>query len=104
MRSELVRTRSTSTANSSPPSRATVSHPRVAFSSRLETSISSRSPTAWPSESLTFLKLSRSRNSTAIDSGAEAPDLDGHDAEHDEVHQQRACRSAQRWRNGLKQR
>ena len=52
--------------NSSPPRRAAVSSSRRQFVSRSATAVSSRSPMAWPSESLTFLKRSRSRNSTAI--------------------------------------
>jgi hypothetical protein len=58
--SSSPRTRSSSTANSSPPSRATVSLPRVACRRRTAASASSRSPAAWPNESLTFLKSSRS--------------------------------------------
>ncbi len=52
-------------ANSSPPSRATVSPGRRKERKRRAMEISSRSPTAWPRLSLTFLKRSRSRNSTA---------------------------------------
>ena len=56
---------SQTTTNSSPPSRATVSlawaRPRSGRRARL----SSRSPTPWPSESLTALKSSRSSSSTA---------------------------------------
>ena len=58
-------TSSSSSVNSSPPRRATVSSGRSAASSRCATAISSWSPTWWPSESLTTLKRSRSRNSTA---------------------------------------
>ena len=56
---------SSSSVNSSPPWRATVSPGRSAASMRLATAISRRSPTMWPSESLTSLKRSRSQNSTA---------------------------------------
>ena len=52
-------------ANSSPPSRATVSTPRTTRCKRSVTAQSSASPTGWPSESLTLLKRSRSRNMTA---------------------------------------
>ena len=58
---------STRTANSSPPSRATVSEERVVLTMRCATACSSRSPASWPSESLMFLKLSRSRNMTATE-------------------------------------
>ena len=54
------------TANSSPPMRATVSDARTARCKRRATSISSRSPMWWPSESLTRLKWSRSSIITAI--------------------------------------
>src|SRR5664280_756597 len=47
-------------ANSSPPSRASTSVPRSADRRRSATSRSKASPAAWPSESLTFLKRSRS--------------------------------------------
>jgi len=47
--------------NSSPPNRATVSPGRRTSCRRRATSQSSRSPTAWPRESLTSLKRSRSR-------------------------------------------
>ena len=52
-------------ANSSPPSRPTVSCPRRQLRSRAATSRSSRSPAPWPRLSLTTLKSSRSTNSTA---------------------------------------
>ncbi len=52
------------TTNSSPPRRATVSPGRTVRSSRRATSRSRSSPAPWPSESLTTLKRSRSRNST----------------------------------------
>ena len=51
--------------NSSPASRASVSDVRSLEPSRSATRHSSSSPTAWPSESFTVLKLSRSRNMTA---------------------------------------
>ena len=54
-----------STANSSPPSRATVSVLRTWSDSRRPTCTSSWSPTWWPSESLTSLNRSRSISSTA---------------------------------------
>jgi hypothetical protein len=57
--------RSTSTANSSPPRRETMSSPRTADTIRRPASTSSSSPAAWPKLSLTSLKRSRSRNSTA---------------------------------------
>ena len=59
-------TSSSSTANSSPPSRATESTARTQPTSRAATVLSSSSPSAWPNRSLTALKPSRSRNSTAI--------------------------------------
>ena len=49
-----------STANSSPPSRATVSPERSSLAMRTDTCCSKESPTAWPSVSFTSLKLSRS--------------------------------------------
>src|SRR5712692_2658158 len=52
---------SRSTANSSPPSRATVSPGRMHASSRLETRTSSTSPVIWPRLSLMVLKRSMSR-------------------------------------------
>ena len=61
---------SASTANSSPPSRATVSAARSALRSRSPQISSRRSPAAWPSESLTCLKSSRSRNATTAASPA----------------------------------
>ena len=54
-----------STTNSSPPWRLTVSAPRTADSSRRAASCSTWSPLAWPSVSLICLKLLRSRNSSA---------------------------------------
>ncbi len=54
-----------STTNSSPPRRATVSFSRTICVSRRAASISNWSPPAWPMESLTILKRSRSQNSTA---------------------------------------
>ncbi len=53
------------TTNSSPPRRDKVSPLRMHAVIWLATSLSSRSPTWWPSESLMFLKRSRSTNSTA---------------------------------------
>ncbi len=55
----------TSTANSSPPSRAIESPSRSASWRRRLTSRSSRSPLAWPRVSLTSLKRSRSIMNTA---------------------------------------
>jgi hypothetical protein len=52
-------------ANSSPPSRATTSLSRTTLLRREATSCSTRSPASWPKRSLTFLKLSRSRSSSA---------------------------------------
>ncbi|MNV23767.1 hypothetical protein D3C71_1148010 [compost metagenome] len=52
-------------ANSSPPSRATTSCAEIIETIRLATSTSIWSPAAWPMLSLTSLKRSRSRNSTA---------------------------------------
>ena len=57
---------SSSTANSSPPRRATESPSRTQPSRRSATVFSSSSPAAWPKRSFTDLKPSRSRNSTAI--------------------------------------
>ena len=57
--------RRTSTANSSPPSRATTSSRRTECTSRDATPRSSWSPIACPSVSLTPLKSSRSMNITA---------------------------------------
>ena len=51
--------------NSSPPSRATVSSGRTVARRRVATSRSRASPPAWPMESLTALKWSTSRKSTA---------------------------------------
>src|SRR5476651_1114425 len=51
--------------NSSPPCRLTVSTARTHLTSRAATSLSSRSPTWWPSVSLISLKRSRSRNRMA---------------------------------------
>ena len=53
-------------ANSSPPSRATVSAARAQQRNRSAAEISSRSPSAWPRLSFTRLKSSRSRKSTVI--------------------------------------
>ena len=53
------------TTNSSPPMRTTMSAGRTAARTRLAISCSSLSPTSWPRESLMCLKRSRSRNSTA---------------------------------------
>ena len=55
---------STTTMNSSPPSRARRSVSRSAAVSAALTLFSSSSPIRWPSVSLTFLKRSRSMNST----------------------------------------
>ena len=54
-----------STANSSPPTRATRSAPGTAASRRGPISRSRRSPAAWPSVSLSSLKWSRSISSSA---------------------------------------
>ena len=57
-----------STTNSSPPRRATVSDSRRTIAaSRSATSRSSRSPIGWPSVSLTYLKRSTSISSTLTD-------------------------------------
>jgi hypothetical protein len=53
------------TTNSSPPNRATMSACRQRWRSRRATATSTWSPTAWPSPSLTSLNPSRSQNSTA---------------------------------------
>ena len=58
---------SSRTANSSPPRRAAVSALRSESSMRRATATSSSSPAAWPSESLTVLKRSRSRKITPQD-------------------------------------
>ncbi len=58
-------TSGTSSRNSSPPRRATVSAVRSSEDRRSLTCLSSVSPELWPSVSLTFLKLSRSRYSIA---------------------------------------
>jgi hypothetical protein len=58
-------TSSTMTVNSSPPKRAKVSSGRRHPLRRSPTATSRRSPTSWPKESFTSLKLSRSINSTA---------------------------------------
>jgi hypothetical protein len=50
-------TRSSSTANSSPPNRETVSHPRVAFSRVDATRCSTRSPAACPCVSLMVFEV-----------------------------------------------
>src|SRR5215213_7139501 len=52
-------------ANSSPPRRATVSVSRTQARRRSVTALRRPSPTGWPSVSLTLLKWSRSRQSTA---------------------------------------
>ncbi len=57
---------SSSTPNSSPPSRATVSPGRTQRPSRAPTAARSRSPAAWPRLSLTTLKSSRSMNKTPV--------------------------------------
>lgn len=54
-----------SSTNSSPPSRATVSIGPAQACSRRATSCSSRSPASWPQRSLTGLKWSRSISSSA---------------------------------------
>ena len=59
-------------ANSSPPNRATVSPSRSALRRRWPQISSNRSPAAWPSESLTCLKSSRSRKATTAGSPASA--------------------------------
>ena len=51
-------------ANSSPPSRATVSALRAQARNRSATAMSSRSPSPWPRLSFTVLKSSRSRKRT----------------------------------------
>ena len=56
---------SSSTVNSSPPSRASSAAPRVAVRSRSAMCCSTRSPKLWPRVSLIDLKLSRSTNSSA---------------------------------------
>ena len=60
-----LRTPGSSTMNSSPPKRATRSVLRTRSPRRLARVLSSASPAAWPSESLTRLKWSRSMNSSA---------------------------------------
>ena len=55
-----------STTNSSPPSRDTLSIGRTAANSRSENWRRTRSPAAWPRESLMSLKQSRSTNSTPV--------------------------------------
>ena len=57
---------SMSTANSSPPRRAAVSACRMQPSRTSATARSNSSPVEWPRLSLTVLKLSRSKNMTAI--------------------------------------
>ena len=54
------------TTNSSPPTRHTVSPSRSCLTRRAATSLSSRSPTACPRESLMVLNRSRSMNITAV--------------------------------------
>ena len=56
---------SESTTSSSPPKRATVSSARSAEATRSAARWSTSSPPAWPKRSLTALKPSKSRNSTA---------------------------------------
>jgi hypothetical protein len=51
--------------NSSPPSRATLWRVRTVSCRRAPTSLSSASPNSWPSESLMFLKPSRSISASA---------------------------------------
>ena len=58
-------TRSSRIVNSSPPWRAAMSPARIVAARRWATSTRRRSPARWPSESLTTLKSSRSRNRTA---------------------------------------
>ena len=53
------------TMNSSPPMRTTTSSARMVARMRCATVFRSLSPVSWPRESLTCLKRSRSRNSTA---------------------------------------
>ena len=57
------------TVNSSPLSRATVSSARTHDRTLAASSFSTASPTSWPSESLTTLKSSTSRNSRATGPG-----------------------------------
>ncbi len=65
LRGELLPTpEEISTANSSPPRRATTSESRSAVRTRVPTSRSARSPTGWPSVSLIALKRSMSKSST----------------------------------------
>ena len=63
--------------NSSPPWRAATSPARIAPDRRWATSTRSRSPARWPSESLTTLKSSRSRNSRATFGPPPAPAREG---------------------------
>ena len=60
-----VETVFSTTMNSSPPIRTTMSSVRVVARMRCATALSSLSPVSWPRESLMCLKRSRSRNSTA---------------------------------------
>ena len=59
-------------ANSSPPTRATMSIGRTQSSSALATTLSTRSPLAWPWVSLTLLKWSMSSASSSAGSPARA--------------------------------
>ena len=61
----LLATSESTTTNSSPPKRETRSESRTVVEMRWATLRSKSSPTWWPSESFTVLKLSRSMNSTA---------------------------------------
>ena len=54
-----------STANSSPPNRATMSLSRSLWFSTTATAVSTRSPARWPNSSFTRLKSSRSSRSSA---------------------------------------
>src|SRR5947209_1402347 len=69
------------TANSSPPSRATVSESRKTFWSRRATSRSRSSPAAWPWESLISLKRSAGADREA--EGAMDPLTCGDEGAHD---------------------
>ena len=63
------------TMNSSPPVRPTRSPPRIAPVRRFAAACRRASPTAWPRESLTFLKRSRSTIRTAVDRAVRWPAL-----------------------------
>ena len=65
--------RSQTTMNSSPPKRATTSPGRIRERRRRAASSSTPSPTSWPSESLTTLKPSRSKKSTASPASSGRP-------------------------------